>query len=276
MKKISYTITSSGLNMVLKGRPVSLSKTSLVYPDVVEYIKGNDEHDEDVLLDMMDSSKKLGDISDGNVTIKDDQVFYKGVFVENVLTEKLLGLIEEGFDATPWVKFLDKLMENVGPSRDSLFNLLEHHNTPITPDGNFIAFKRVRSDFRDIHSGTFDNSPGKVVKIDRSKVDADSNRTCSHGLHACASEYLGSFYASCDGYKVVMLEVDPRNVVAVPADYSFSKMRVCEYKVLCEVQPEDIERIDSQYGYSYDMYDEEYRESLDDSWDYEDSDYYIV
>ena len=36
--------------------------------------------------------------------------------------------------------------------------------------------------------------------------------------------------------KVVLCEVDPSNVVSVPIDYNNTKMRVCEYKVIKEVE----------------------------------------
>lgn len=95
----------------------------------------------------------------------------------------------------------------------------------------------------DIHSGTFDNSPGKIVEMPREEVDSDVNQTCSRGLHACADSYLGEFYAKSSGYKVIVVKINPKDVCAVPADYNFSKMRTCRYEVLSEAEEETVREI---------------------------------
>lgn len=100
--------------------------------------------------------------------------------------------------------------------------------------GNFIAYKRVRESFRDIHSNTMDNSVGALVEVPRNQVDEDSSRTCSHGLHVANWTYAHTQFASSNPETDVMLEVEvnPADVVAIPADYNNAKMRVCKYKVL--------------------------------------------
>jgi hypothetical protein len=94
--------------------------------------------------------------------------------------------------------------------------------------------------------------------MDRSKVDDDPQHTCSSGLHVCADEYLKG-YATGENNRTLVVEVNPANVVAVPYDYNFSKMRVCEYKVLTEIEPKEIPDILSE-----EMYDFDTREELDD------------
>ena len=93
-----------------------------------------------------------------------------------------------------------------------------------------------------------DNSVGTVVKMDRTKVDDDPQHTCSSGLHVCADSYLDGF-ADAAQSRTVVVEVDPSNVVAVPYDYNFAKMRVCEYTVLTEVDPADIRDVLKQAMY---------------------------
>ena len=60
-------------------------------------------------------------------------------------------------------------------------------------DGRMGAFKAVRADFTDIHSGKFDNSPGKVVSMPREDVDDDPEKTCSAGFHLGALSYVQDF-----------------------------------------------------------------------------------
>jgi len=88
----------------------------------------------------------------------------------------------------------------------------------------------VRSDFTDCHTGKFDNSPGQVVTMPRNEVNEDKDQTCSSGLHFCSLSYLSSFY----GDKVVILKINPRDVVSIPSDYNNAKGRCCRYEVIEE------------------------------------------
>jgi hypothetical protein len=116
-----------------------------------------------------------------------------------------------------------------------LFKFLEHNGHPITTEGNFIAYRAVRSDFKDKHTGTIDNSIGSVVFIPRSQVDDNPNNTCSHGLHVATLSYAQGQFATA-GDVVLDVEVDPSDVVAVPTDYNGTKMRVCRFKVVAQTQ----------------------------------------
>lgn len=127
--------------------------------------------------------------------------------------------------------FVKKLKKN--PSEDSrqdLLMFLAKWDLPIVEDGDFLAYKNVSDGFRDLYSGTFDNSIGKTVSMPRSKVCTDRNRACGEGLHVCAYDYIQS---SLDEGIVVVCKVNPADVVSVPhIDSSISKMRVCKYKVI--------------------------------------------
>lgn len=140
------------------------------------------------------------------------------------------------------VKFAVNLSENPSYlSVQQLFNFLNKNNFTITPEGKFIAYRSVRPDYKDWYTGTFDNSPGCEPRVERSQVDDDPTRTCSRGLHVAAMEYARDHYGSWNkGSVLIYVEVDPKDVVAVPADYHNQKMRVCGYKVLgvCE-KPEE-------------------------------------
>ena len=115
----------------------------------------------------------------------------------------------------------------------------------ITEDGNFIAFKGVNKDYLSRYSGEgivngvyfshahLDNSVGNLVEFPRNKVVLDRNRYCDIGLHAGTYEYASS-YAGKYG-RVILVEIDPRDVISVPYDYNGSKMRVCRYKVIADL-----------------------------------------
>ena len=130
------------------------------------------------------------------------------------------------------VNFSKLLMEN--PSNRSvneLYNFLDHNCIQIDEEGMVIAFKKVRENFTDVHSGKFDNSIGSKPRVNRNQVDEDSQVTCSYGLHVCASSYLSSF----GGTKTVKVKVHPKDFVAIPRDYKNAKARVCGYEVIDEV-----------------------------------------
>lgn len=264
--RVPYTLSDHSITVFVDGKMRTVLSGSKNFDLLYAHLKGA-EHDAKTILKLSDREETIRQSSAGSkVEVHDGIVTYNGEVVYGAVTDKLLDLLDAGFDAGPWIKFLEKLMDNPSyRSRKCLYEFLDHFNAPITPEGNFIAFKRVRSDWKDIHSGTMDNSIGSTVKMDRAKVDDDPQHTCSSGLHVCADEYLRG-YASEHGNRTLVVEVNPANVVAVPYDYNFSKMRVCEYKVLAEIEPKQIPDIlsGSMYGDyptpsdDYDTYESDY------------------
>jgi hypothetical protein len=84
-----------------------------------------------------------------------------------------------------------------------------------------------------VHSGTIDNSVGQVVEMDRNLVDDDPNSHCSTGLHFCSESYLGHFGNSGD--PVMILKINPADVVSIPTDYNGAKGRCMRYEVVAQV-----------------------------------------
>jgi hypothetical protein len=145
-------------------------------------------------------------------------------------------MIELGLDLDPIKKFLAKLSLN--PSYRAvgeLYQFLEMCNLPITSEGNFRAYKRVNSNWTDMHTGTINNSVGQVVTMPRNEVDDDFNNGCSRGLHFGSKEYFGQSGFGNGDHRLIIVEIDPQNVVSVPKEYNFSKGRCCEYVVIEEV-----------------------------------------
>lgn len=265
--KVPYTISDFNVSVFVNGKMFNIPSTDNTYWKVRELIE-NGDHTVEKVEEVVDKTKKVSEMTEGRVTVKGNGVFLDGELIRNSLAERLVNLIEDGIDAKPWMRFMHNLSENPSyKSRESLFNFLDNFSAPITEDGHFIAFKRVRDNFYDIHSGTMDNSPGRIVSMPRNMVDDDSNRTCSAGLHACASIYLEGF-GRWDRDRVVAVKINPRDVVAVPTDYQFSKMRVCQYEVLSEVKKEDIPAIESKSYYDVEDFDE------DDDYDWAEYEYY--
>jgi len=142
-------------------------------------------------------------------------------------------------DLQPLKNFIVKLFKNPNYENiEDIYSFLQKGKLPITDNGNFLAYKVVRSDFKDCHTGTIDNSPGSEPSMDRSACDLSRHNTCSSGLHFCSKSYIGSFGTSSS--KIVEVEVSPEDVTSIPSDYNDAKGRCCKYKVIREIKEGDL------------------------------------
>jgi len=253
-----FLIQGSNITVVIGTTPHTVSKNHIAYNKLVAAIKANDW---DTVQDIIEPKQVVLDFGQGNVSIEGDKIFWKGREMHNALTKRMVAMIQEDFPVEPLVAFMENLMQN--PSKravNELYGFLEKNTLPITPDGCFLAYKKVRGDYLDCHSGTVLNKPaiyltdedktkiaeaaGKrnevevevvdgvtVVSMERNLVDDDQNRTCSVGLHFCSKEYLRSFH----GDRTIILKINPRDVVSIPNDYNDSKGRACRYEIVDEI-----------------------------------------
>lgn len=224
-----FLIQGNNITVVIGNKPHTISKTHITYQKVVDAIKSGDW---ETVKDVIEPKKVVLNYGQGNLSIQGEKLFWKGQEFHNALATRMIQMLQDGFDVAPMVSFMDNLMQN--PSKravDELYGFLEKNNLPITSDGHFLAYKKVREDFLDCHSGTMDNSVGRVVEMERNQVDDNKDNTCSSGLHFCSQEYLGSF----SGARTVIVKINPRDVVSIPSDYNNSKGRACRYEVVGEL-----------------------------------------
>jgi hypothetical protein len=236
--RVNWFITDQNVTVNYGGQTHIVKKTEPLAADLIRAIK---EGRMDDVPNLVSVAQAMENKSKGNVVVRDGELLVKGVRVPVELARKIQKFIDEGLPYQPLVKFAENLQGNPSfRAVNELFQFLEKNDHPFTENGNFIAYKRVRGDFKDIHSGTFDNHPGTTPTVPRNQVDEDANRTCSHGLHVANWTYAHTQFASSDPSTDIMLEVEvnPADVVAIPTDYNQSKMRVCKYKVLGVVKSE--------------------------------------
>lgn len=155
------------------------------------------------------------------------------------LAKTVLELHDQYSDITPFVKFIHKLAQNPDYRVvNQLWGFIKACGLCLTEDGNFMAYKNVRIDYKSIADSKTDNTPGTVLKMSRNTVDNNPNNTCSTGLHFAAWGYL-KHYAW--GQRTVLLSISPKDVVSIPTDYNNQKGRACRYKVIRDVeQPEEL------------------------------------
>lgn len=188
--------------------------------------------DADRFKQLVDIPQGVRNYTAGRVQVRDGVVYYGNEALHLSITDRILSLMREGFDFEPVVKFLENLLQNPASSAvNELYDFLAHRALPVTEDGCFLAYKRVRNDFMDLYSGTFDNHIGKVVEVPRYKVDDNRAVGCSYGLHVGTIEYVRD-YAS--GGHIMIVKVNPKDVVSVPTEMNCTKLRTCRYEVLDE------------------------------------------
>lgn len=244
---INYILNSTNntLNVIVKGKPVTIHKYTNEdrYNKVLELIKDNDEEAIIKLFDVVTQvSNKLG------VTItKEGLVTYinKEGQVEQLppsLNKTLVAMYEQDESSiTPLINFWEKVRLN--PSyrvNRCLFDFIEANNIVINEKGNLIMYKIVKRTedkevFLDLYTKTFKQMFNVPVTMPRNQVDDNIEQTCSHGFHVCSWQYLPHYGSAVSGHDAILLcEVDPADIVAIPRDYNNSKIRTCAYTPLSE------------------------------------------
>lgn len=227
-----WLITNRSVTISTGGDSKTVMKEDKNYSNLVAAIKEGRWDDIPALLT---PEVAVATMSDGDMRVVDGQVYVKlddgsEFQVPTGLNSTIITYIGEQLPFKPLVSFAKNLSKNPSyRSVQQLFSFLEKNNFTITESGKFIAYKSVREDFKDCYSGKFDNSIGNVVTMQRNQVNEDPEQVCSYGLHVANYDYAHNIYA---GPVTLFVEVDPKDVVAVPVDYNNAKMRVCEYKVL--------------------------------------------
>jgi len=262
---MQYQLTDSTLSVVVNNRPHMVLRSNPTAEAVLDVLRSELSEDEQVaeVTALLNPAQVVADrVDDSRLTIADNRVLFDGENLPSSLAHKIVEIARQGLPVEPWKRFVVRLFSN--PSRGAQAELnewLEVGNLPITEDGCFLAYRRVTDDYRDFRTRTFDNSIGKVVEMPREQVDADRDRTCSTGLHFCSQDYLSRFYRGSG--RIIIVKVNPADVVSIPTDYNFTKGRCCRFEVVGEVELDD-EETRQEWG----VYDDTYVEVDDDTdWD---------
>ena len=230
MKTPAFILTENSLTVSVEGKTYTINSGHPSWKQAIESLKRKDYQ---ALKDLVSVQKAFCSFTGDKVKIVDNQVFFNGEPINSYLSEKILSFMEKGLPHESLIKFLERLMAN--PSRRAvteLYSFLRHKSLPITDDGTFLAYKSVRSDYTDHHTGNFNNSIGNILQMSRNNVCDDHSQGCSIGFHAGSLEYASSF-GGADSV-LLIVEIDPADVVSVPSDCECQKLRTCKYKVVAK------------------------------------------
>ena len=256
------------------------NKAHQVIPDHTNYrliLEALPTATEDELLELVDIEKAIATFSQGQVSIINGKVMFEGEEVHGSISKRIIEFMSKGLPFQPLVNFLENLMQNPSmQSQQELYDFLEHENLPVTEDGCFLAYKAVNSDFKDKWRGTFDNNVGQVCEMRRAKVDDNRGRGCSAGLHAGALNYVANYGSVDAGDNIVIVKINPEDVVSVPSDCNCEKLRTCKYEVVGLYQGElpkplykaefeaDSYVDEDEASTVYDEYDDDYWDQFED------------
>ena len=238
--QVFYTKHQAGLTLMIDGVPAVVGRTNPNY-DLIEADLKAGKFDRVMKLSNIKAAveQAIAEAGEGSkLSIRNGQVYWAGPKgleqVQGPLVDRIVKTIRNG-STVQAVKPLIALLSNISRNkakdlREELYQFLMSGAMPITQDGCFLAYKRVQADFKDCHTGTMDNSPGKLVWQDPKTVDTNRHNECSRGLHFCSRGYLQHFHSGTG--KTVVVKVNPRNVYAIPTDYQCQKGRASEYYVV--------------------------------------------
>ena len=255
--------TDGFLTVVVDGKQHTILASNPLFASAVSAFQIKDF---DALMLALDPSRKFLNLyaKYEQIEVKDGSVFVDGDVIQSVVADRIINFLADGVDCLPIFKFITRLQLN--PSKravDELYTFLEHKHLPLTETGTFLAYKAVRNDFTDKHTGKFFNGVGEVLSMPRNKVDDDKNVGCSYGFHAGTLRYASEF--ACGSDKMVLVEIDPADVVSIPTDCQFQKLRTARYKVVAEYErPLDEHVYESRFSTEND-------DDVDDEWDDESS-----
>lgn len=253
---VPFIIGRDMITVMVDGVTHTVSSDAPNYTKLKEAIRTKDW---EAIPGLVTIAKSIESFGNGSIVVQDGKVLYNGEELHNAVTGRIIEMVNEGFDASPLINFLSKLMAN--PSATAvreLYDWLAGTKLPITEDGDFIAYKKVREDFKDFYTGKVLNKPAElmtdqelaqmpqnvggvttevvdgytVLSMPRNQVDDNRDRTCSQGLHFCSLSYLPNYYGGRG--RVLLVRINPADVVSIPSDYDFAKGRAWRYTVIGE------------------------------------------
>ena len=253
---LPFIMSKDAITVMVNGTANTVREGQVNFDALREAIRAKDW---EAIPDLVTPARVVEKFATGRVTVQNGQVLLDGETIHNAVTARILDMVSEGFDADPLMRFLERLMQNPSSTAvNELYLWLEGTRLPITEDGCFMAYKKVRDDYRDYYTGKVLNKPASLmtdedlqyiqethgsvtVKVEegvttltmpRNKVDDNRDRTCSQGLHFCSMSYLPRYHGGQG--RVLLVKIDPADVVSIPSDYDNAKGRAWRYQIMGE------------------------------------------
>ena len=238
---MQYIINNKSIVFFHGGKPVKVEKSAPEYNRIIACFDLSQDQQEDAIREII--NQKVGKFTKDGFTINPEEVTYQGERIPTALANKIRSIVAEGLPVSLFAKFWENLQQN--PSANSvreLYDFLAYKELPITEDGCFIAYKGVNRNGWSCHGNTktkvlqgevdsqgrIKNDRGDIIEVLRRDVDDERSHHCSYGLHVGSLDYAKSF---ANG-RVLIVKINPADVVSVPTDCACQKCRVAKYQIL--------------------------------------------
>lgn len=210
------------------------------------------------------------------VSVANGRLYFDGDEVHEALSRQAVRAYESGETEkfSRLVLFLENVMNNPSEhSREQLYEWLLRKDFGIDAEGRIVGYKSVYTvsgteggvfrptrngpgivDGVEVTNGYLEQRVGSVVEMARSQVVHDPSVGCSVGLHVSNYDYAEGF----SGDTILRVAVNPRDVVSVPTECDWDKMRVSRY-VVVEATPKSEYTYNAEevfYGEDYEACDE--------------------
>jgi hypothetical protein len=242
---MKYITNAKAIILILSDNTnVRVEKTDKNYAKVLKSFELPKDEQEAAILTILNpivlGKSAVNDVE--GFELIDDEIHYQGERLPAALEQKVLSIMADGLPLDHFAKFWERLQNNPSAtSINELVDFLSYKELPITEDGFFIAYKGVDDAYWSVKgntstkvlqgtvnsSGQIYNAIGSVIEVPRRGVDDNRANECSFGLHVGSLDYARSWSS-----RVVVVKVDPADVVSVPKDCSCQKCRVSKYEVL--------------------------------------------
>ena len=230
---MQYIINDQSIVFFHGGKPVKVEKSAPEYNRIIACFDLPESEQADAIAGLID--KKVGEFNQDGFTINPNTVTYEGERLPTALANKVRSIAQEGLPVKLFRKFWDSLQNN--PSANSVRQLYD-----------FLAYKGVNRDGWSCHGNTntkvlqgkvddrgrIKNEVGETIEVLRRDVDDDRNHGCSFGLHVGSLNYAESF---ANG-RVLIVKINPADVVSVPQDCACQKCRVSKYEIIDSYETE--------------------------------------
>lgn len=243
-KPIPYILQTDAVVLFVGTETHTITKKS--HPKYTQIVAAIKAAEWDIIDDLVNYQRAFEQYTNGKLKIESGVVTFNGRQLATAIAKRIISLVENELPVDSIVSFMERVLLN--PSKravDELYRFLELNQLPLTSDGYFLAYKRVQyakldlpdhgivtGDLVDCYTGKKRNNIGDKPQEDRNAVDDDFRNACSFGLHGCSMEYLTSTGYGGRDNPIVVIKVDPADVVSVPLDANGTKFRCCTYEVI--------------------------------------------
>lgn len=238
---MQFIINNSGIVLFIDNKPLKFERGSMQYAKILEKFDLPEAEQDAAIREVI--QKTSPNAEKNGFKISPESVSYLGEELPQSLADKVRAIHEEGLPLSLFEKFWQNLQLN--PSASSvreLYEFLSYKELPLTEDGCFLAYKGLDSNFWSISGnketkvingqtnklGNIFNGVGEKIEVRRWDVDDNRTNHCSFGLHVGSLDYARGFSQGT----VVVVKINPKDVVSVPNDYNCQKCRVSAYEVV--------------------------------------------